>query len=111
MTRQATATAIKLLKERLDSLEARIGDNGDPFDDPPDSLVPDAVVQEEFGVGPMGLHRWDADLDGIMTVGRHSSRCQICTSPVLAVHRQANAETVAALQSSIYPLPQNRVAI
>jgi hypothetical protein len=36
---------------------------GGPLDDPPDSLVPDAVVQEEFGVGPMGLHRWDADAE------------------------------------------------
>jgi hypothetical protein len=62
MTRQTTTAAIKLLKERLDSLEARIGHNGGPpLDDPPDSLVPDVTVQEEFGVGPMGIHRWDAD--------------------------------------------------
>jgi hypothetical protein len=30
-------------------------------DDTPDKLVPDPVVQKEFGIGPMGLWRWDQD--------------------------------------------------
>lgn len=62
MTRQSVTTAIKQLQERVEAIEARIGNNGGPpLDAPPDSLVPDATVQEEFGVGPMGIHRWDAD--------------------------------------------------
>jgi hypothetical protein len=61
MTRQ-TITAIKRLQERVEAIEARIGHNGGPpLDDPPDSLVPDPVVEEEFGVGPMTIHRWDQD--------------------------------------------------
>jgi hypothetical protein len=60
MTRQSAA--FKQLQERVEAIEARVGHNGGPpLDDPPDSLVPDVTVQEEFGVGPMGIHRWDAD--------------------------------------------------
>jgi hypothetical protein len=61
MTRQATA-AIKDLQERVTAIETRIGHNGGPpLNEPPDSLVPDPVVGAEFGVGPMGLNRWDSD--------------------------------------------------